>query len=344
MNYEQSTVRMCTAAVMKAGYWTSRWATRPESMGSTAVLSLVQNVCSRRQERDHKSWVQGKGIVGAKGLQSKRVTASCRSQKLGARKKRCTAMPCLESFGVPLWSTDSCSHRKHACTPAVADPGSVMFAFSRAGQLAMLNASCTDQEFNVLGVGERQPLATSSLEQRVALQQSFLLATSGNVYFVAIISYADDPFSWLLLVCRSWSSMQGRKRFLRLQWKWARRTFNLWRAERTGVMATRARVEHALLASVFTSVPDFVSAKASLQQKGFKLAEEDSLLIAIHPYFWLPDLTALFVTAIPVQVYKANAPIEIEDDEAFSKCEALVDKLLALGDVDSVHTNVVGLD
>eukprot|EP00967_Tisochrysis_lutea_P051623 scaffold63810_cov16-Tisochrysis_lutea.AAC.1 len=72
----------------------------------------------------------------------------------------------------------------------------------------------------------------------------------------------------------------------------------------------RARVEHALLASVFTSVPDFVSAKASLQQKGFKLAEEDSLLIAIHPYFWLPDLTALFVTAIPVQVYKANAPIE----------------------------------
>eukprot|EP00200_Dunaliella_tertiolecta_P001201 CAMPEP_0202367312 /NCGR_PEP_ID=MMETSP1126-20121109/17579_1 /ASSEMBLY_ACC=CAM_ASM_000457 /TAXON_ID=3047 /ORGANISM="Dunaliella tertiolecta, Strain CCMP1320" /LENGTH=269 /DNA_ID=CAMNT_0048962547 /DNA_START=109 /DNA_END=918 /DNA_ORIENTATION=+ len=72
---------------------------------------------------------------------------------------------------------------------------------------------------------------------------------------------------------------------------------------------------------VFTSVPDFVSAKASLQQKGFKLAEEDSLL-----------------------VYKANAPIEIEDDEAFSKCEALVDKLLALGDVDSVHTNVVGLD
>eukprot|EP00967_Tisochrysis_lutea_P002022 scaffold2590_cov14-Tisochrysis_lutea.AAC.1 len=35
---------------------------------------------------------------------------------------------------------------------------------------------------------------------------------------------------------------------------------------------------------------------------------------------------------------------QIEDDEAFSKCEALVDKLLALGDVDSVHTNVVGLD
>eukprot|EP00967_Tisochrysis_lutea_P133845 scaffold235592_cov17-Tisochrysis_lutea.AAC.1 len=51
MNYEQSTVRMCTAAVMKAGYWTSRWATRPESMGSTAVLSLVQNALTDNVNR-----------------------------------------------------------------------------------------------------------------------------------------------------------------------------------------------------------------------------------------------------------------------------------------------------
>jgi len=32
------------------------------------------------------------------------------------------------------------------------------------------------------------------------------------------------------------------------------------------------------------------------------------------------------------------------EDEAFDVCETLMDKLLDIGDVDSVYSNVVGLD
>lgn len=41
-------------------------------------------------------------------------------------------------------------------------------------------------------------------------------------------------------------------------------------------------------------------------------------------------------------VYKATAPVEV-DDEAFEKCEALMERLLELDDVDSVHSNCEGL-
>jgi transcriptional/translational regulatory protein YebC/TACO1 len=41
-------------------------------------------------------------------------------------------------------------------------------------------------------------------------------------------------------------------------------------------------------------------------------------------------------------VYKPAAPVEV-DDEAYEKCEALLERLLELDDVDSVHTNCEGL-
>jgi transcriptional/translational regulatory protein YebC/TACO1 len=41
-------------------------------------------------------------------------------------------------------------------------------------------------------------------------------------------------------------------------------------------------------------------------------------------------------------VYKAAAPVEV-DDEAFDKCEALMERLLELDDVDSVYSNCEGL-
>lgn len=38
------------------------------------------------------------------------------------------------------------------------------------------------------------------------------------------------------------------------------------------------------------------------------------------------------------------APAEVAvDDEAFAKCDALLDRLLELDDVDNVYTNVEGL-
>lgn len=41
-------------------------------------------------------------------------------------------------------------------------------------------------------------------------------------------------------------------------------------------------------------------------------------------------------------VYRAAAPVEV-DDEAFEKCEALLERLLELDDVDSVYSNCDGL-
>ncbi|GLC47402.1 hypothetical protein PLESTB_001960000 [Pleodorina starrii] len=70
---------------------------------------------------------------------------------------------------------------------------------------------------------------------------------------------------------------------------------------------------------VFVPVEAFAAAKGTLRQLGFSVNEEDS------------DL-----------VFKAAAPVEV-DDEAFSRCEALVEKLLELDDVDNVFTNCDGL-
>lgn len=70
---------------------------------------------------------------------------------------------------------------------------------------------------------------------------------------------------------------------------------------------------------VFTPVEDFSSCTEALQSQGFKLLKEQSEL-----------------------VYRAPAAIEV-DDEAFAKCEAAMDKLLELGDVDAVYTNCEGL-
>ena len=39
---------------------------------------------------------------------------------------------------------------------------------------------------------------------------------------------------------------------------------------------------------------------------------------------------------------QAAAPVEVDDD-AFSKCEAVMEKLLELDDVDAVYTNCDGL-
>ncbi|KXZ44773.1 hypothetical protein GPECTOR_62g888 [Gonium pectorale] len=70
---------------------------------------------------------------------------------------------------------------------------------------------------------------------------------------------------------------------------------------------------------VFVPVEAFSSTKATLKGLGFSVNEEDS------------DL-----------VFKAAAPVEV-DDESFSRCEALVEKLLELDDVDNVFTNCDGL-
>ncbi|KAG2500500.1 hypothetical protein HYH03_001278 [Edaphochlamys debaryana] len=70
---------------------------------------------------------------------------------------------------------------------------------------------------------------------------------------------------------------------------------------------------------VFVPVEAYTSAKATLRTLGFTVNEEDS------------DL-----------VYKAAAPVEVDDD-AFAKCEALVERLLELDDVEGVFTNCDGL-
>ncbi|GLI68298.1 hypothetical protein VaNZ11_012659 [Volvox africanus] len=70
---------------------------------------------------------------------------------------------------------------------------------------------------------------------------------------------------------------------------------------------------------VFVPVEAFAAAKGTLRQLGYSVNEEDS------------DL-----------VYKAAAPVEVDDD-SFSRCEALVEKLLELDDVDNVFTNCDGL-
>ncbi|GIM09916.1 hypothetical protein Vretimale_13713, partial [Volvox reticuliferus] len=70
---------------------------------------------------------------------------------------------------------------------------------------------------------------------------------------------------------------------------------------------------------VFVPVEAFAAAKGTLRQLGFTVNEEDS------------DL-----------VYKAAAPVEVDDD-SFNRCEALVEKLLELDDVDNVFTNYDGL-
>eukprot|EP00197_Chlamydomonas_leiostraca_P013594 CAMPEP_0202859040 /NCGR_PEP_ID=MMETSP1391-20130828/1330_1 /ASSEMBLY_ACC=CAM_ASM_000867 /TAXON_ID=1034604 /ORGANISM="Chlamydomonas leiostraca, Strain SAG 11-49" /LENGTH=269 /DNA_ID=CAMNT_0049538041 /DNA_START=62 /DNA_END=871 /DNA_ORIENTATION=- len=71
---------------------------------------------------------------------------------------------------------------------------------------------------------------------------------------------------------------------------------------------------------VFTSVEGLVGARAKLAQLGFAVNVEES------------DL-----------VYKPNALVDVDDD-AFAKCEALVERLLELDDVDGVYANVDGLD
>ncbi|KAG1678986.1 hypothetical protein FOA52_013049 [Chlamydomonas sp. UWO 241] len=69
---------------------------------------------------------------------------------------------------------------------------------------------------------------------------------------------------------------------------------------------------------VFTAVEAYGSASAKLKELGFKVNTEESEL-----------------------VYRANAPVEVDDD-AFHKCEALIEKLLELDDVDAVYTNADG--
>eukprot|EP00199_Chlamydomonas_sp_CCMP681_P005403 CAMPEP_0119104784 /NCGR_PEP_ID=MMETSP1180-20130426/2909_1 /TAXON_ID=3052 ORGANISM="Chlamydomonas cf sp, Strain CCMP681" /NCGR_SAMPLE_ID=MMETSP1180 /ASSEMBLY_ACC=CAM_ASM_000741 /LENGTH=260 /DNA_ID=CAMNT_0007089625 /DNA_START=155 /DNA_END=938 /DNA_ORIENTATION=+ len=71
---------------------------------------------------------------------------------------------------------------------------------------------------------------------------------------------------------------------------------------------------------VFTSVEEFINAKKKLISLGFKVDQEATGL-----------------------VYKPNAAVEV-DDEAFAKCEALLDKLLAVDDVDGVYSNCDGLE
>ncbi|KAJ9511659.1 hypothetical protein QJQ45_017972 [Haematococcus lacustris] len=71
---------------------------------------------------------------------------------------------------------------------------------------------------------------------------------------------------------------------------------------------------------VFTSVEGFNTAKATLVSLGFRVNQEDS------------DLA-----------YKPAAAVEV-DEEAFAKCEMLLERLLDLDDVDGVFHNCADLD
>ncbi|MEW5320394.1 MAG: hypothetical protein WDW38_011469 [Sanguina aurantia] len=71
---------------------------------------------------------------------------------------------------------------------------------------------------------------------------------------------------------------------------------------------------------VYMSVEEFFSAQAKLKELGFSVNAEQSELI-----------------------YKAGVAVEV-DDEAFAKCEAIIEKLLELDDVDAVFTNADGLE
>ncbi|GAX77862.1 hypothetical protein CEUSTIGMA_g5304.t1 [Chlamydomonas eustigma] len=70
---------------------------------------------------------------------------------------------------------------------------------------------------------------------------------------------------------------------------------------------------------VFTPVEEFSSATATLTKMGFKVNLEESEL-----------------------VYRASTPLEV-DDEAFGKCETLMERLLEHDDVEAVYTNCDGL-
>lgn len=70
---------------------------------------------------------------------------------------------------------------------------------------------------------------------------------------------------------------------------------------------------------LYTQVEAFASAIAKLQELGLKVNVEQSEL-----------------------VYRGTAEVAV-DDEAFQKCEALMERLLELDDVDNVYTNCEGL-
>lgn len=70
---------------------------------------------------------------------------------------------------------------------------------------------------------------------------------------------------------------------------------------------------------LYTQVEAFAAAISKLQELGFKVNTEESEL-----------------------VYRGTAEVAV-DEEAFAKCEALMDRLLELDDVDSVYTNCEGL-
>lgn len=70
---------------------------------------------------------------------------------------------------------------------------------------------------------------------------------------------------------------------------------------------------------IFSTMEDFGPALAKLGASGLALDRDESSL-----------------------VYRAAVPVEVED-EAFDKCEALMEKLLELDDVDAVYTNCEGL-
>lgn len=70
---------------------------------------------------------------------------------------------------------------------------------------------------------------------------------------------------------------------------------------------------------VYVPIEEFSAAKGKLAAAGFAVNQEESELI-----------------------FKAAAPVEVDDD-AFARCEALMEKLLDLDDVDAVFTNCDGL-
>lgn len=70
---------------------------------------------------------------------------------------------------------------------------------------------------------------------------------------------------------------------------------------------------------VYVPVEEFSATKNKLAAAGFAINQEDSELI-----------------------FRAQAPVEVNDEE-FARCEALMEKLLDLDDVDAVFTNCDGL-
>ncbi len=72
-------------------------------------------------------------------------------------------------------------------------------------------------------------------------------------------------------------------------------------------------------AQVYTAVEDCSAAMSQLRSLGLTVDGEASEL-----------------------VYRAQAEVEVDDD-AFAKCEALVERLLDLDDVDAVYSNCEGM-